>query len=131
MNEHLSRISDSELEVMKLVWNHQRVTANTLASEIPQELGWSEKTVKTLINRLLNKGVIGYEKEGKQYLYYPLIDKETYQKSESASFLNKLFDGSVQDLLVSFVKSRKLSAAELDEFKKLLEEGSDHVDAAR
>jgi BlaI family transcriptional regulator, penicillinase repressor len=116
-------LSEAEWEVMKLIW--RRASATSTASELAAELagptGWSESTVKTLLNRLLKKGALSFEKLGKSYLYFPVIAEEECRSAATDSFLNRVFDGSLSPLLAHFVSSQKLSVTEIGELERLLE----------
>lgn len=119
MNENLS-ISDAELEVMKIIWKNPNVTANSIIDELKSKTDWKPNTVKTLINRLLKKKVISFNKKGKEYYYYALLEEKTYMNAESESFLKKLFNGSINSMVLDFVKSKKLSKKEIEELKDIL-----------
>lgn len=119
MNEKLS-ISDAELEVMKIIWKNPNVTANSIIDELESKTDWKPNTVKTLINRLLKKKVISFNKKGKEYYYYALLEEKTYMNTESESFLKKLFNGSINSMVLDFVKSKKLSKKEIEELKDIL-----------
>lgn len=119
MDENLS-ISDAELEVMKIIWKNPNVTANSIIDELESKTDWKPNTVKTLINRLLKKKVISFNKKGKEYYYYALLEEKTYMNAESESFLKKLFNGSINSMVLDFVKSKKLSKKEIEELKDIL-----------
>lgn len=119
MNGNLS-ISDAELEVMKIIWKNPNVTANSIIDELESKTDWKPNTVKTLINRLLKKKVISFNKKGKEYYYYALLEEKTYMNAESESFLKKLFNGSINSMVLDFVKSKKLSKKEIEELKDIL-----------
>ena len=114
------RISESEWEVMKIVWDKKEVTSNEIIEEFKDKRDWKAATVKTLISRLLNKEAISFNKKGKEYLYYPLIEEEKTVIEESMSFINRVFNGSISDLLLNFVKSEKLTEEDIDELKEIL-----------
>jgi BlaI family penicillinase repressor len=80
------------------------------------------KTVKTLLNRLVKKGALGFTKEGRAYLYEPLVAERDCVTAESTSFLERVFGGSLQPMLAHFVESRKLSPAEIAELKRLIKQ---------
>ncbi|WP_039764009.1 MULTISPECIES: BlaI/MecI/CopY family transcriptional regulator [unclassified Caldicellulosiruptor] len=122
MNKDLLMPSEAELEVMKVLWEEGKALS---APEIVQRLKekhikWEKSTIYTLIDRLAKKKAIKQEKKDKLYYYSPSISKEEYAKIETARILNKLFNGSVKDLIVALVESGNLKKEELDEIKKLL-----------
>lgn len=108
---------------MKLVWRRTPTTstASELVAELAGPTGWSEATVKTLLNRLHKKGALGFTKEGKSYLYFPAVSEEECRSAASDSFLNRVFDGSLSPLIAHFVSSQKLSLTEIGELERLLE----------
>lgn len=118
-------ISDSELEIMKIIWKHSKTTTNCIIEELADEIEWKPNTVKTLVNRLLNKNAIGFDKVGKEYYYYPKVMEEEYIKKESESFINKLFNGSINSMLVNFIKNEKISENDIEELRNILNKHKD------
>lgn len=120
----IPRISDAEWEVMKVFWgtNH-KLTANDVIEKLSENTDWKPATIKSLINRLLNKNALGYEQEGKTYLYYPVVSEEECVRAESNSFLQRLYGGALKPMFVNFLKQEKLSTEEVEELKKILDEG--------
>lgn len=122
MNKHLPQISDSEFEIMKVIWEKTPVKSRDIIKILTTQKDWTKQTIKTLINRLLKKQAISFKKEGRIYLYYPLIKKEDYLKKERKSFLQKFYDGSLNAMFSNFIKDKELSKSDIDQLKKLLEE---------
>ncbi|MEP1741831.1 MAG: BlaI/MecI/CopY family transcriptional regulator [Kangiellaceae bacterium] len=116
------QISDSEKNIMDVLWNESPQTAKSIINNLDKSLEWQDKTVKTLINRLLKKQAIGYEKEGRVYLYFPLLEESDYISSESENFLTKVFKGKVSNLVAAFAKRDDLSAKDVADLKTLIEE---------
>lgn len=116
----LPKISDSEWEVMKIIWQNDSITSTKIINELQEKTNWKASTIKTLINRLLNKEAISFTKEGKEYYYFSIVSEEECIREESESFLNKVFNGSLNSMLVNFVKSQKLTRDELDELRSIL-----------
>ncbi|MEN8076448.1 BlaI/MecI/CopY family transcriptional regulator [Clostridioides difficile] len=116
----LPKISDSEWEVMKIIWQNDSITSTKIINKLQEKTNWKASTIKTLINRLLNKEAISFTKEGKEYYYFSIVSEEEYIREESESFLNKVFNGSLNSMLVNFVKSQKLTRNELDELRSIL-----------
>ncbi len=119
------RISEAEAVVMEVLWGEHPLTADEVIARLPGGNDWAEATVKTLLNRLLNKGAIGAAKEGRRYLYSPLVERDDWLLEESSSLLERLFDGRVAPLVAHFSQHRKLSRADVAELRKLLEELDD------
>ncbi len=117
-------ISQAELVIMKMLWENSPLSAENIyhqINELIKERKWRKATVKTLINRLLKKGLISYEQQGRTYLYQPNIVKETYLADQNKSFLNDMYDGKLTDLMAAFTTQEKLSSSEINEIKKLIE----------
>jgi len=117
-----SRISEAEWEVMKVLWGRSPSTAQEVIDALIPDSDWKPATVKTLINRLLKKEVIGYEQKGKTYLYYPLLSEEECLRAESSSFLQRLYGGALKPMLVHFLKEEKLTEDEIEDLKRILDE---------
>jgi BlaI family penicillinase repressor len=114
------RISESEWEVMKICWSRSPVSAQEIIDALAPGNSWHPKTVKTLVNRLVNKGALGFTKDGRAYRYHPLVAESDCVSAESESFLDRVFGGSLKPMLAHFVESRALSREEIADLKKLL-----------
>jgi BlaI family penicillinase repressor len=114
------KVSRSEWKIMEVLWQQP----GALATEIVQALresDWQEKTIKTLINRLVKKGIVRFEKEGKAYRYFPILEREAVRAEESKDFIERIFGGSVQAFMTNMIKNDALSDEEIKELKRLLE----------
>lgn len=116
------QISDAEWQVMNVVWERQPLTAAELVEYISSEVAWTPATIKTLIHRLAKKGALVFEEEGKRYLYRAKVTRSACVRKESRSFLDRVFSGNEAALLEHFVKSSKLSAQEIAELKRILDQ---------
>lgn len=116
------KISDSEWQVMKIIWKTKQCTAKHIIECMKDKNDWKPKTIKTLISRLLKKEVIGFNVEGREYIYYPLIDEKECIKSESKSFLKKVYNGTFKAMLVNFIEDQELTKEDIDELKQILDE---------
>ncbi|KJR44833.1 Beta-lactamase repressor BlaI [Desulfosporosinus sp. I2] len=122
----IPNISDAEWEVMKICWlKSAPCTANEVIKALEQSTDWKPNTIKTLIGRLVKKGALAYQEDGRVYLYKPLVTEEECVKVESKSFLTRVFGGALKPMLVTFLKEEKLSQDEIEELKQLLEERKD------
>ena len=115
-------ISEAESVVMDVLWRKAPQSAEDVVGALSGTSDWQEPTIKTLLNRLLRKGVIAAERDGKRYLYRPLLKRADYVHSESKTLLDRLFDGRVAPLVAHFSEQRKLSKKDLAELKKLIGE---------
>jgi BlaI family transcriptional regulator, penicillinase repressor len=116
------KISTAESVVMGALWTREPLSAEDIAAQVAEGQGWTEATVKTLINRLLNKGAIGAERDGRRYLYRPLVARDAYLEAESQGLLDRLFDGRLAPLVSHLSQSRKLTPEDIAELKRLIEE---------
>src|SRR5688572_25905589 len=118
----LPKISASEWEVLKVVWEQPFLSAGEVADKLSSQKDWHPRTVKTLLARLVKKGALVYKAEGNRYLYEPKVKKEDVIKRESQSFLDRVFDGVTVPMLAHFVKTAKMSAEEIQQLKQILAE---------
>ncbi|MEM7360824.1 MAG: BlaI/MecI/CopY family transcriptional regulator [Pseudomonadota bacterium] len=114
-----NRVSESEKLVMEVLWQESPLSSTDVVDRL-QNQGWNEKTVKTFLNRLVKKQVVSFEKDGRRYLYSPVVAREAFLTEESEGFLNKVFKGDMKELLATFVQNKQLSNQELDYLKGLL-----------
>ncbi|MBU5482710.1 BlaI/MecI/CopY family transcriptional regulator [Clostridium sp. MSJ-11] len=118
---NLPKISDAEWEVMKLLWDKGNITSKEIVEALKSTTNWSSTTIYTLINRLVKKNAVGIKEGTSPYICYPLVSQEELRTEESKSFLKKVFDGSLNLMLVNFVKNEKLSNEEIEDLKNILE----------
>lgn len=111
-------ISDTELEIMNLLW---RSSEPLSSAEIFARLqtGWKYPTVTTLLGRLADKGAVTYEKRGKAYYYSPALEETAYKSQETARFMAKMHGGSLKNMLVSLYESRGLTRQDVEELRQL------------
>lgn len=114
-------ISEAESRVMEVLWTQAPQGSEDLAAALLGDTGWHENTVRTLLNRLIRKGAVRAEREGRRYLYAPVLSREQWQAHESRSLLDRVFGGRVAPLLVHFSRTEKLSAKDVAELRKLVE----------
>lgn len=116
------RISEAEWEVMKICWGRSPITAQEIIDQLVAQDDWHPKTVKTLLNRLVKKRALGFKKDGRAYLYHPLVTEKDCVSAESRSFLDRVFGGALHPMLAHFVEHQKLSSLEISELKALLKQ---------
>lgn len=112
-------ISESEWVVMKTIWNNPPQTLQDILNSL-KHTDWSTTTIQTYLARLVKKGVLTTERQGRGYLYYPAVSESDCQLAESKTFLSRVYDGSLSQMVKGFVKSGNLSENELNELKKLI-----------
>lgn len=125
MRQHPA-ISDAEWEVMNVIWERSPVTASDVVEMLSDEGSGhpsrNPRTVKTMLNRLLKKGVLTYEAEGKRYLYRPVLSRDECIESASESFLSRVFGGEEAPMIAHLVRNADLSPGEIQRLRQALEE---------
>ncbi|WP_281251519.1 BlaI/MecI/CopY family transcriptional regulator [Erythrobacter tepidarius] len=116
------RITEAELAVMDVLWQRPRRTAAEVCEEVCAARGWSPATVKTLLSRLVQKGAIAAEPDGRRYLYSPLIERAAYVGGESRRLVDRLFGGSAASLVAHLAETEALTEDDLAEIEALLKE---------
>ena len=110
---------------MEVLWKTSPIATEDVMSALQPQDKWQESTVKTLLNRLLKKGAISARKDGRRYLYSPVLKRKHWVSNESAGFLNRLFDGRVAPLVAHFSQQRKLAKSDIADLKRLIREMDD------
>lgn len=115
-------IPEAELEVMKVLWNKGTATSFDIIDALKGVRNWNESTIRTLITRLQSKGIIEIvEKNGKTYTYAPILAEDEYINTIYEAVLERLFNGSISDLILNFAKQNQVSKEELEEIIALIE----------
>ena len=115
-------ISEAEWTVMEALWEQAPLTASEVAKSLQHSTGWAVNTVRTMLSRLVEKGaVVAGESESGVRVFSPALERDAMVRAESESFLNRVFQGAAQPLLVHFATRSNLSADEIDQLKQLLD----------
>ena len=114
------RISEAEWEVMKVLWKTSPRTANEIVEELTGKTHWKRETIRTLINRLVGKKVLDFEKKSRQYHYFPLVTEAQCISAETESFVRRFGGGSIEPMLAAFVEEKQLSAQKIERLKRIL-----------
>lgn len=118
----MPQISDAEWEVMKVIWERSPLTANEIIETLKNETDWSPKTIRTLIHRLVEKGAVEVNQEGRLNTFKPIVAEEECVRAETKSFLKRIYGGAMKPFLVNFLKEEPLSRTEIEELKSILDE---------
>lgn len=114
------RISEAEAKVMEAIWRESPISAEQVIEAVAKAQGWSEATVKSLLNRLLKKRAISAKRDGRRYLYRPRVSRDDYVGIESRDLLDRLFDGKLAPFIAHFSERQDLSADEIAELRRLI-----------
>lgn len=122
----MKNISEAELEVMQVLWSKGESTSLEIISEVKKKKEWKNNTIMTLVSRLVNKEFIDVIREDKSLLIYkPKVSEYDYKSKETNNFIEKLYNGSINNMLVAFAKSKKLSKKDLEDLIKLVGDEED------
>lgn len=116
------KISSAELEIMAVLWDRPRIGASDVHDALAERKDWTLRTVKTLLARLVEKGALSTEEDGRRYLYAPTIAQETYQAKAAGQFVDRVFSGRAAPLVAHLADTRGLSAEDIEDLEKLLGE---------
>jgi predicted transcriptional regulator len=116
----MERIGEAEYAVMEVLWQDAPLTATEVADRVPAERGWSIRTVKTMLARLLAKGVLAHEEEGRRYLYRPAVARADYVAQESGRLIDRMFGGRITPLVAQLAERDRLTDADIAEIEALL-----------
>lgn len=112
-------LAPTEWEVMKVLWDRKQAAARDVHAALPEQ-GWSDRTVKTLLSRLVAKGAVEYEQIGNSYLYRPAIARETATRQEVRGVLGRVVSQTLSPLLCAFVDEADLTDDDIAELETLL-----------
>jgi len=116
------QISEAERVVMQILWSEGPLTANEVIAKLKRKVQWNPRTIRTLINRLLNKRALDFDKEGKEYRYIPAVTEMQCIKHERLSFLKRVYGGATKPMIAAFIEDAKLSKSDIAELKTMLEQ---------
>ena len=120
------KISDAELEVMRILWREkQAVSFRDIRIELSNKMGWEKSTIATLLRRLQKKGAISIQEKEVHY-YMPKIAKEDYIMSKKRSLIDKLYDGSTKNFVAALCQNGELTEADIDELKMYFRMGDEN-----
>ncbi len=115
------KISEAEWEVMKVLWEKSPLTANEIVEVLSKRTRWQRETIRTLINRLVQKRAVAFEKEGRQHYYYPVVAEAECVKAETRSLLHRLRAGTIEPMLAALVEEQRLSPEQIARLREILD----------
>ena len=116
------RVTNSEWNLINCLWEESPKTLMQLVPILKERIGWSKSTCATMVRRMSEKGVIGYEEKGKTKYFYPRVEKEDVVVQETRDFLKKIYDGSVGMMMSALVRQNDLSKEDIKELQAILKE---------
>ncbi|MDE6389455.1 MAG: BlaI/MecI/CopY family transcriptional regulator [Lachnospiraceae bacterium] len=120
------KISDAELEVMRILWREkQAVSFSDIRTELSSKMGWEKSTIATLLRRLQKKGAVSIQEKEVRY-YMPNVTKEDYMMLKKRSLIDKLYDGSTKNFVAALCQNGELTEADIDELKMYFRMGDEN-----
>ena len=114
--DKMKKLPDAEFDIMKVVWaNEPPITTNTIMQQLGNARGWKAQTTISLMLRLVERGFLHTEKNGKERTYFPLISKEDYLKFETGNFIKQFHDNSFLKLVTTMYSDKALTESDIDE----------------
>lgn len=120
MTEKVPKISEAEWEVMNILWKKAPLTANEVICSLQKQINWKPKTVRTLLDRLVQKKVVGVNKDQKIYSFYPIFSQDDCQHAEAHSFIKRIYGGTLKSMLVQFIQDDSLTEEDIKELRSIL-----------
>jgi len=124
--EQLPQITDAEWLIMKALWEKSPMKSREIVKIISKQKNWNNKTIETLLRRLVEKNAVGYRNINTRVReYFPLVSKEECIIVENETFLKKVYDGSVSMMMANLIKQKKVSKEELQKLRAILDENEE------
>jgi BlaI family penicillinase repressor len=120
MKKSIPKIAESEWRVMQVLWENGSQTANDVVNALSGEVKWKPRTIKTLISRLVKKGAVKVTEEGYRYRYSAAVKESACVRSETKSFVRRVYQGAMKPALAAFIEDADLSDKEIDDIQKIL-----------
>ncbi|MEK3792099.1 BlaI/MecI/CopY family transcriptional regulator [Paenibacillus sp. FSL R7-0204] len=126
MLEILKKLPDAEFDIMKVVWeNNEPITTSIIMQQLERKKTWKTQTVGTLLSRLVERGFVRTEKNGKERTYFSLISKEDYLNFETSDFVERFDGNSITTLVARLFEGNKIKDSDLNQLSKWLREKKD------
>lgn len=122
MKKRVPKIPDSEWRVIQVLWEHGPQTANEVVNALSGEVKWKPRTIRTLISRLVKKGAVRVTEQGYRYRYSAVVDESACVRSETNSFVRRVYQGAMKPALAAFLEDADLSAQEIDDLQEILDQ---------
>jgi BlaI family penicillinase repressor len=114
-------LTDAEWQIIQLLWEHAPLTISQIEKTLKDKTGWSKHTVISLLKRMMSKGTVRAEDDGRVKLFWPVPGKEDVYAEETQSFLKRLYNGKIGLMLSAMVDKEDLADSEIDELMEILQ----------
>ncbi len=119
MNQEI-KVTNSEWYLMDCLWQESPLSLMQLVSLLKEQMGWSKSTCATMVRRMTEKNLVGYEERGKTKFFFPKVRKEDVVVRETRDFLQRIYDGSVGMMMSALVRQNDLSREDIRELQEIL-----------
>lgn len=116
------KVADTELIILKILWNEAPLTIGQIISRAQQNTEWHDNTIKTIVTRLFKKELVSRKKDGKQFFYSPIIEQSAVVAQASSGLLSRFFDGRLSPLIAHFADNKKISEDDIEEIEAILKQ---------
>lgn len=116
------KLSDAELELMAVLWADSPLAASAIADRAPESRDWSLTTVKTMLSRMVDKGAIAAQAQGRRFLYRPLVEREAVAGAQAGRLVDRLFGGRVSPLVAHLAERGDLTDEDLAELERIVKD---------
>lgn len=120
MADKAPKISEAEMQLLQLLWEESPLGATEIAERVPGERGWTITTVKTLLSRMVAKGALTAEPQGRKYLYSPAVERDQVAANQARGLIDRLFGGRVSPLVAQLAEQRQLDDDDIAELEALI-----------
>lgn len=126
MKKLISKITDSEVEIMRVLWNSKaELPISEIRKTLEETSSWDISTIKTLLRRLCDKGVVLTDK--REVIYYkPLVSEAEYNDYSTQNLIDRLYSGSAKNLVASLLGSKKLNKNDIEELRAMFKVGDEN-----
>lgn len=119
------RVTNSEWYIMDCLWEEYPRTLMQIVPLLKERVGWSKSTCATMVRRMAEKDLIGFEEKGKTKYFYPKVKKEDVVVQETRDFLQRIYDGSIGMMMSALVRQNDLSKEDIQELQEILKTAED------
>jgi BlaI family penicillinase repressor len=120
------KLTDTEWQVMNVLWDRFPATARGIAERLPKEINWAYTTIKTLLARLVEKGAVKESKNGNTSLYEPVLSRQAARRNALKSLANQAFDGAFGPLMHFLLEDQKLTNHQKQELLTVIQKQNNH-----
>ncbi len=121
MTKPMKNLGEAELEIMQVIWKAKRpVTSSFILKELQGRRKWQLSTLMTSLSRLSDKGFVSCDRSTGSNLYIPVISENDYKTKESKHFLEKIYNNSIKNMVVTLYSNKVIQNSDIEELRKFL-----------